>query len=249
LEKVEPFGSDLFKLLNHRDHPSVFVLITVIVQMCEALGFLRKRDVVHGDLKGENVLVSSWADASNTSIKVIDFGQAAVVGKKQSWPGNINIPPSYRRRILPAQFSQDLFGVGFILTQYRWVDNFKKEVPQAAATQARLKEVDDARRMTLDELEQEPWIKDFSRRRAGSKTSASTISTCDSRRATITSTPPQDFSRRRVGSKTCTSTITSTTTVGGATSSGLALTARDPTGSSGGTITWSSLGSRGGAQP
>jgi hypothetical protein len=54
----------------------------------------------------------------------------------------------------PEEFSQDLYGVGFIIQQFIWGNAaFKNEVPQAKATKEGLL----ADRMTLHELVQETW--------------------------------------------------------------------------------------------
>jgi serine/threonine protein kinase len=147
LELVKPFGCDLFE---RRREMSPFTTTRAISQVCEGLGFLQSCCVVHGDLKCENVLLTSTND-----IKLIDFGMAANVSETRKWPAGDNVPKRMRARTMPAEFSQDLYGVGFIIEQFMWGNKaFTNEVPQAKAT----KELLMSCRMTLDELVQEPWI-------------------------------------------------------------------------------------------
>jgi hypothetical protein len=146
LELVKPFGCDLFERLHEI---TVSTTIRAVSQVCEALGFLQSCGVVHGDLKCENVLLTSTND-----IKLIDFGLAANVGETKRWPVGDNIHKRMRAKAVPAEFSQDLYGVGFIIQQFIWGNAaFKNEVPQAKATKEGLL----ADRMTLHELVQETW--------------------------------------------------------------------------------------------
>jgi serine/threonine protein kinase len=147
LELVQPFGCDLFERLTEAS-PSTTT--RAVSQVCEALGFLQSCGVVHGDLKCENVLLASTND-----IKLIDFGMAASVGETRCWRASDNVPKRVRAKTMPAEFSQDLYGVGFIIQQFIWGNKaFKDEVPQAKATGELLL----VGRMTLGELVQEPWI-------------------------------------------------------------------------------------------
>jgi serine/threonine protein kinase len=146
LELVKPFGCDLLERLHET---TLSTKIRAVSQVCEALGFLQSCGIVHGDLKCENVLLTSTND-----IKLIDFGMAANVGEKKWWPAGDNIPKRMRAKTMPAEFSQDLYGVGFIIQQFIWgSEAFKNEVPQAKATKEGLL----ADRMTLHELVQETW--------------------------------------------------------------------------------------------
>jgi hypothetical protein len=176
LELVMPYGRDLQEFLEGGLR-NVSTLLKAVSQMCEALRFLQDSGIVHGDLKSENVLLNLVHD-----IKLIDFGLAACKGETQRWPGNNNIPPDMRMRSMPAEFSQDLFGVGFILQHFEeHCPDFTKDVPQAAATRDRLMAREAATRMTLEELVQEPWIKDC-RYSSGASSNdvASTISSSNS---------------------------------------------------------------------
>jgi serine/threonine protein kinase len=147
LELVKPFGCDLFE---RRCEISPSTTIRAISQVCEGLGFLQSCGVVHGDLKCENVLLTSTND-----IKLIDFGMAANVGESRNWPASDNVPKRMRARTMPAESSQDLYGVGFIIQQFIWANEaFTNEVPLAKATKEQLI----AGRMTLKELVQERWI-------------------------------------------------------------------------------------------
>ncbi|MCP4535936.1 MAG: tetratricopeptide repeat protein [Chloroflexi bacterium] len=50
--------------------------VSIIIQVCRALGYLHSRGVIHGDLKPANVLMSDGADER---VKIIDFGIALEV--------------------------------------------------------------------------------------------------------------------------------------------------------------------------
>ncbi|KAJ7455426.1 kinase-like domain-containing protein [Mycena latifolia] len=59
-------GTILKYLSEHRQHASIDKLIS---QVAEGLGYLHSKDVVHGDLRGVNILVSDDGDACSA-----DFG-------------------------------------------------------------------------------------------------------------------------------------------------------------------------------
>jgi len=53
----------------------------------------------------------------NADLKVIDFGQSAVLGSKKIWHDGDNIPPApeARNTEAPATFAIDMWGCGYVL--------------------------------------------------------------------------------------------------------------------------------------
>jgi len=68
-------GEDLFSHIVNHDGLSESTAASIFVQICEALNFCHESEIIHGDIKPENVMIT---DPSSTSpkAKLIDFGFA-----------------------------------------------------------------------------------------------------------------------------------------------------------------------------
>lgn len=74
LNRIE--GGELFDRVIEEDYTLTEKACTIFVrQICEAVDFLQSRNVLHLDLKPENVLCLSQ---QGNRIKIIDFGMARV---------------------------------------------------------------------------------------------------------------------------------------------------------------------------
>merc|ERR1712187_529027 len=161
LELVGAYGkSDLYHLLDEKQRGVTTVhlgdlIVGVAQQLCEALSFLQWCKIVHGDMKCENLLYTRSYD-----IKVIDFGNAALVGQRMDWPGDLNVPREMRGTRKPACFSQDLFGVGFVVMQFEAVDirGDCQTMPDGVTATRKSLMNSAIARMTLEKLKVEPWI-------------------------------------------------------------------------------------------
>ncbi|KAF2669191.1 kinase-like protein [Microthyrium microscopicum] len=84
-------GGDLFSLMTHRkcDMDEVEVA-AIILQVLMGLKYLHDRDIVHRDLKLENVLVTTVAAAS-ARVVITDFGWARHIPKVQLSNGSVRM--------------------------------------------------------------------------------------------------------------------------------------------------------------
>jgi len=155
VELIEPFGFDMFCLIQKHAWMipiSIHEVAFFIDQLCQALSFLQRCHVVHGDLKCENVLVKRDA-----SIKLIDFGMATITGKPRMFPMARNIAPEVRGKRATANLSQDMFGMGWVLRGLCSSINTESNVQ---VTQHKLLEKSPEKRMTLETLKAERWLRD-----------------------------------------------------------------------------------------
>ncbi len=71
MELIE--GGELFEHLIEKGPYSEAKAAHFVRQFSEALNFIHKLGLIHGDLKPENLMLSSWVDET-AQIKVVDFG-------------------------------------------------------------------------------------------------------------------------------------------------------------------------------
>ncbi|CAE8638460.1 unnamed protein product [Polarella glacialis] len=72
-------GGELAEYVKDKDHLDEAVAKNVLKQTCEGLRFIHSKQVLHRDLKCENILVCSDVLTKDTKVKLIDFGVAKVV--------------------------------------------------------------------------------------------------------------------------------------------------------------------------
>lgn len=114
LERVEPIGYDLDRLVNQYNFTQMQVpaalMTKLLQQLVSALGHMHSNNLVHRDLKTENVLITGDYDA-----KLIDMGIACDVGTVARLVAGYLAPEICAgKRIGPEA---DCWGLGLILHQ------------------------------------------------------------------------------------------------------------------------------------
>src|SRR4029078_568783 len=112
MEFVE--GHDLESLLRQKHQFKRPELLNVLQQICDALDFAHKKNVIHQDLKSTNILITP-----DLHVKITDFGiagldeiAAAQTKKLLSIPFYISPEQALGERVSPAS---DLFSLGVVI--------------------------------------------------------------------------------------------------------------------------------------
>lgn len=115
MEKLK--GDMLEMILSHaRGRLSERVTKFLITQILIALKYLHSQNIVHCDLKPENVLLSS--DAEFPQVKLCDFGYARIIGEKSFRRSVVGTPAYLAPEVLRNKGynrSLDMWSVGVII--------------------------------------------------------------------------------------------------------------------------------------
>jgi serine/threonine-protein kinase len=111
-------GDPLDKLISSGRHISMIEKLSIIEQVCSALGYAHQRGVVHRDIKPANVIVQQDGVA-----KIVDFGIARVQGSSSEGGltrtgnviGTIHYIAPERLRGKPFDGRSDIFATGIML--------------------------------------------------------------------------------------------------------------------------------------
>lgn len=83
----------------------------------EAIAYCHSREVIHRDIKPENLILAT--KTSQTSVKLIDFGFARVVGNGRELPSDLRGTPYYLApeviKQVPYSKPADIWSLGCIL--------------------------------------------------------------------------------------------------------------------------------------
>ena len=108
-------------------------VITIGIQLAEALAYLHANDMVHRDIKSANVLVEP-----DTRVRLIDFGSALMPGATQppnaEFIGTYTYAPPEQIRGHPVSAHSDLYAMGVLM--YRLLSGvrpFHADSPQEVA--------------------------------------------------------------------------------------------------------------------
>lgn len=123
---IMPYFSKNLRRIIDEENDS-FVLLSYIIQLCEAIQFIHNKGIVHRDLKPENILVSD-----DDTLVLTDFGIAhfedSIKTKPRDWLGN-------RRYAAPEQLATDevtsacdIYALGRIINEL-----FTKQNPSGEA--------------------------------------------------------------------------------------------------------------------
>jgi len=108
-------GGELFEHLIHSGAYSEAKAAIFLRQFAEALSFVHASGVVHGDLKPENLLLSSWNN-EDAELKLVDFG-CSVMGDdpSQEYHSTVAYDPPEKRTGDPPTPQSDVWAAGCIL--------------------------------------------------------------------------------------------------------------------------------------
>jgi serine/threonine protein kinase len=118
MELVE--GEALVKVLHREKQLSVHKACEIAYQMAEALQYIHENDIVHCDIKTENILLSESTVAKRRQlvVKLLDFGLARSLTSNrnsQSLSGTPHYVAPERIRGEPASPASDVYGLGILL--------------------------------------------------------------------------------------------------------------------------------------
>ena len=77
-------GSDMRTILNEQDKIPIDQAVKYAIQVCSAVGAAHRANLVHGDLKPGNILITP-----NNQAKVTDFGLARALGESAMDEGEV----------------------------------------------------------------------------------------------------------------------------------------------------------------
>jgi hypothetical protein len=118
MELVE--GEPLARLLHREGRLGVRMASEIILQVAEALHYIHESEVVHCDIKTENILICEVRDTKRRQlqVKLLDFGLAKSLRSGRA-TASLSGTPHYvapeRIRGEPPSPSSDIYGVGILL--------------------------------------------------------------------------------------------------------------------------------------
>ncbi|MFC1851952.1 protein kinase [candidate division CSSED10-310 bacterium] len=107
-------GKDLKTLLKEEDLPSNEVMLSIIVDICDALEYSHKRGIIHRDIKPANIFILKTGE-----VKLMDFGIAKVAdsGLTQTGTllGTINYMSPEQIKAKDIDYRTDIFSLGVVM--------------------------------------------------------------------------------------------------------------------------------------
>ncbi|KAJ6007376.1 kinase-like protein [Penicillium herquei] len=170
---------ELYKHLQKADRFPEWKAAQYIAQMASALQYLHRKHVIHRDIKPENILVGIHGE-----LKMSDFGWSvhAPSGRRLTQCGTLDyLPPEMvdpKRCDKPYDEKVDLWSLGVLMYEFlvgrapfedtpaitqRRIARADMTIPSFVSLEAqdlikKLLVLDSARRISLDKLQQHPWI-------------------------------------------------------------------------------------------
>lgn len=112
-------GEPLVKMLHREKQLSVRVACEITQQVAEALDYIHHNDIVHCDIKTENILVGEQvlAKRRQMQVKLLDFGLARSLSGRstQALSGTPHYVAPERIRGQPATAQSDVYSIGILL--------------------------------------------------------------------------------------------------------------------------------------
>jgi hypothetical protein len=110
-------GVDLARFMKEEPHRTIERCVEIARQLCEALDFAHRHNVVHRDVKPANVMIVRRGDSEQ--IKLVDFGIIHVDSSKMTrdgtQPGTSAYSSPEQLRNDPIDHRSDLFSLGIVL--------------------------------------------------------------------------------------------------------------------------------------
>jgi calcium-dependent protein kinase len=75
-------GGELLEIINTKKHLNEELVWKIMKQILSAVSYCHSYNVIHRDLKPQNILVSEKSDENEILLKVIDFGTSEIFNKK-----------------------------------------------------------------------------------------------------------------------------------------------------------------------
>nr|XP_036882261.1 serine/threonine-protein kinase 33 [Manis javanica] len=158
---------ELKEILDRKEHFSENETRWIIQSLASAIAYLHNKDIVHRDLKLENIMVkSSFIDANNEmnlNIKVTDFGLAVKKqGRSEAMMQTTCGTPIYMApEVINAHYySQqcDIWSIGVIMYILKTSEHPNFLLFAAKSVLKQLLKVDPAHRITAKELLDNQWL-------------------------------------------------------------------------------------------
>ncbi|WP_343899288.1 serine/threonine-protein kinase, partial [Nocardioides aquaticus] len=113
-------GGSLRDVLRERGTLTPALAVDVAAAVLEGLASAHQRDVVHRDVKPDNVLLTrDWESGEPGSVKLVDFGIARIITDRQRTATGLLGTPEYMSPELltrgTAESPADVYGVGIML--------------------------------------------------------------------------------------------------------------------------------------
>jgi len=193
-------GGELFeRLLNFNFDPTELDVVIYMKQICEAVSYLHKNQILHLDLKPENIVCVA---PDSHHIKLIDFGLSRRYVPHQKLQVNFGTPEFVSPEVVnynSVSYASDMWSVGvitYILVSghspflgddedetmsniqegdWEFCDEFKHVSEDCKDFISRLIVYQKGGRMSANQCLTHPWIKNFAKNRSGQLLSRSKI--------------------------------------------------------------------------
>lgn len=105
-------GGELFTRIQALNHFTERKAGEIFMQVMAAINYLHKKDIVHRDIKAENIMLDD-----NDVVKIIDFGTARACGKNQKMTINRSNPYYVAPEVIAGKYDRkcDIWSCGVLL--------------------------------------------------------------------------------------------------------------------------------------
>eukprot|EP01083_Nonionella_stella_P234084 824169_1 len=108
-------GGELFARICEKESFCESEVCTILTQILSALDYMHDMNILHLDLKPDNILFTNKSNTNNT-IKLIDFGMARVVPRLAKLKDRVGTPNYMAPEVFSGNYSKaaDIWSVGII---------------------------------------------------------------------------------------------------------------------------------------